>query len=416
MDVFSLCLEGVALAGQAALHIGFAGRLTGKRPRPWHFAVYLALLAAVELACRALLPGAVLTPMGLGMLALCGVSRVGLRNRRGASWLAAVLAFCITQLSFGLVNSVEAAVFPYFLGKPALYPLVAAALVASLALCAGCCAAVGRLLRWTGESGTPYLGLLLFPGLFCFAAELYILRTAYGGIALVPTLAEAGRHGVLLLLQAMGLGALLCTLYAYRQLCQGIQVQAAARAQRAYLAGAQARSEQTRAFRHDIRNHLSVLDGLLRRGELEAGRAYLSKLEAVSVSLTGPYQTGSPVVDILLGEKLGLAPEITAEVALVLPQPCGIDEPDLCVIFANALDNAVAACRAGGDAPFLRVAGQRQGDFYLLTFENTCPEGPLPPPGTGLASLRAAAGKYRGAVQTEKAGGRFTLSVLLDIS
>jgi len=197
---------------------------------------------------------------------------------------------------------------------------------------------------------------------------------------------------------------------------QAARVQAAARAQRAYLAGAQARSEQTRAFRHDIRNHLSVLDGLLRRGELEAGRAYLSKLEAVSASLTGPYQTGSPVVDILLGEKLGLAPEITAEVALVLPQPCGIDEPDLCVIFANALDNAVAACRAGGDAPFLRVAGQRQGDFYLLTFENTCPEGPLPPPGTGLASLRAAAGKYRGAVQTEKAGGRFTLSVLLDIS
>ena len=46
-----------------------------------------------------------------------------------------------------------------------------------------------------------------------------------------------------------------------------------------------------------------VLDGLLRSGKLEEGREYLKKLEAVSESLSFPYQTGNPVVDILLGEK-----------------------------------------------------------------------------------------------------------------
>ena len=63
----------------------------------------------------------------------------------------------------------------------------------------------------------------------------------------------------------------------------------------------------------------------------------------------------------------------------------------------------------------IRITGRQQGDFYLLAFENTCLEGPLPPAGTGLANIRAAAEKYRGAVLAEKEGGRFTLNVLLNV-
>ena len=128
------------------------------------------------------------------------------------------------------------------------------------------------------------------------------------------------------------------------------------------------------------------------------------------------YQTGNPVVDILLGEKLGLAKEIAAEVSLILPKPCGIDDFDLCVLFANALDNAITACRADDGARAIRVAGKRQGDFYMLTFENTCAGEPLPPAGTGLSNIQAVAEKYHGAVLTEKNGQRFSLNVLLNIS
>lgn len=121
------------------------------------------------------------------------------------------------------------------------------------------------------------------------------------------------------------------------------------------------------------------------------------------------------MVDILLGEKLGLAEGVAAEVSLRLPSPCGVDDFDLCVIVANALDNAISACRAGEGERSVRVTGRRQGDFYILVVENTCPDGPLPPAGTGFANIRAAE-KYRGAVLAEKKGRRFTLSVLLNIS
>ena len=422
MDLFSASLDGFNLAGQVVMHILFTGRLTGKKSKIWHFVLYFFQLCVIWFVSnRFSLSG---TPSVIAcVLALYAVGRFGMGNQRLASWLCAVLAFYISQLSFGIVNSVEAAFFPRFIGSPLLYLLLFAAQVLFFALCICCYHAVLGLLARTEDSWTPYLGLLLFPVLFFFAAELYILQMDYSFFLPIISLEEVGKHSTLLLLQVSGLAALFCTLYAYRQLCQGFAAQAelqslvqAAQAQKVYIAEAQARYEQTRTFRHDIKNHLSVLDGLLRGGRLEEGREYLKKLETASEALSFPYQTGNPVVDILLGEKLGLAKEIPAEVSLVLPTPCGIDDFDLCVLFANALDNAITACHSCSGEKALHIGGRQQGDFYMLTFENTCPEGPLPPAGTGLSNIRTVAEKYHGAVQTEKTGGKFSLNILLNIS
>jgi hypothetical protein len=422
MDFFALFLDGICLLGQGVMHIIFVSRLTGKKQKPLCFAVYILLLTALQLVSVRLSLSGTLS-IAACVLELYAVSRFGMGNQPSVSWLAAVLAFYVSQLSLGIINSVEAALFPRFIGSPLLYLLLLAAQVLFFTLCTGCYYAVLKLLAWTEDSQTPYIGLLLFPGLFFFASELYILETAYSFFAPIVSLEEVGKHSTLLLLQVMGSAALLCTLYAYRQLCQGFQAQAelqsltqAAHTQKVYITEAQARYEQTRSFRHDIKNHLSVLDGLLRSGKLEEGREYLKKLEAVSEALSFPYQTGNPVVDILLGEKLGLAKEIGSEVSLVLPKPCGIDDFDLCVLFANALDNAIAACRAHDGAKAIRISGKQQGDFYMLTFENTCSNAPLPPAGTGLSNIKAVAEKYHGALLTEKNGQRFYLSVLLNAS
>ena len=420
MDYFALFLDGICLLGQGVMHILFVKRLTGKKLKPLHFAVYILLLVALQLVSVRLFPSGTLS-IAAGVLELYAVSRFWMGNQPSVSWLAAVLAFYVSQLSFGMINSVEAALFPRFIGSPLLYPLLLAAQVLFFVLCAGCYYAVRKFLAWSEDA--PYIGLLLFPGLFFFASELYILETAYSFFDPIVSLVEVGKHSTLLLLQVMGLAALLCTLYAYRHLCQGFQAQAelqsltqAAQTQKIYIAEAQARYAQTKSFRHDVKNHLSVLDGLLKGGKLRESREYLKKLETVSEALSFPYQTGNPVVDILLGEKLGLAKEIAAEVSLVLPQPCGIDSFDLCVLFANALDNAINACRAGTGAKAIRIRGKQQGDFYMLTFENTCSGEPLPPAGTGLSNIKAVAEKYRGAMLTEKNGGQYYLRVLLNIS
>lgn len=422
MDYFSFFLDGLSLIGQGVMHMFFVGRLTGKRQKFRHFALYCFMITVIHVLSLCLALNGMLA-VGAGVVALYVVSRFALGNQRSISWLAAVLGFYVSQLSFGIINSLQDAFFLKLIGDPLLYPLLLVAQLLFFVLCAGCYRMVRRFLQWTEDDQTPYIGLLLFPILFFFATELYIRQSAYGAYYPAISFNEFEAHGALLFLQIMGLAALLCTLYAYRQLCQGFRAKAelqsltqASQAQKVYIAEAQARYEQTKSFRHDIKNHLSVLDGLLKNEKLEEGREYLGKLETVSEALSFPYQTGNPVVDILLGEKLGLAKEIETEVSLVLPTPCGIDDFDLCVLFANVLDNAITACRAQDGAKSIRISGKRQGDFYMLTFENTCSQEPLSPAGTGFSNIRAVAEKYHGAVLTEKAGKWFSLNVLLNVA
>lgn len=475
MDPFLFPVNTFCLASQGTLQLIFTGALTGNRPRARHFVFYLCALGLLEWAGLQLnLPA--LCAIGAEFLILYGTLRLLQKNRRWVSCVAAVLALYLTQLSFGVVDSAETLLF--FRGIPDAWirSLVLLSTLAALALCTLCCIAALRLLRFTdgreteredgreaggadkcgtgrkfgreagdedkretgrefgrknereAERETMPLLFLLLPELFFFSAQLYILNSAYQVLSLPLSSREIGKHTLLFILQVLGLAAALCTLYAYRRIRRGYAVQAAldsyaqaAAAQKIYLAEAQTRYEQTRAFRHDLQNHLSVLGGLLNSGKTDEGRDYLQKLTAVSASLSLPCHTGDPVADIILGEKLGMAKAkgITAELALALPGglgALGLDAPDLCVILANALDNALHACDAVCGEKWIRIRGVRQGDFYLLTVENSCVPGPTPPMGTGLSNIRAAMEKYGGAMRAEKNGGIYSLDLLLNIS
>lgn len=437
MDYFSLCLNGSCLAVQSAMHLFFLGRLTGKTPKIRHFAAYPALLAAFEWIAGKVSPAWIFAIAGEFFI-LYAVSRFALKIKRSQSLTGAVLSLYISQLSFGVINSAESILFPYLVGKPSLYALILLATALSFLICACCYIAVLKLLSPeefapAPDTETSLSPAFLFPVLFFFAAELYIMQTSYtGAVSVSPSslsFSEAGKHMALLVLQALGLGALFCTLYAYRRICRGLRAQAAfrslaqaARAQKTYVAEAKARYRQTRAFRHDIKNHLSVLSGLLANGKPDEASLYLQSLNIASDSLSFPYQTGNSAADILLGEKLALAEAdgIAAEVSLTLPDTLKIDDFDLCVIFANALDNAVTACKSFDGEKSIHVFGGRQGDFYMLEFKNTCPENSFPdgpaPAGVGLSNIRTVAEKYHGAMLAEKHGTLFTLNVLLNIS
>ena len=96
MDWFSLFMDGLCLGGQGVMHIIFAGRLTGKKQKLWHFAAYILLLAALRLIpAKFDIGGAV--SIAVGVLGLYAVSRFWMGNQRSVSWLVSVLAFYISQ-------------------------------------------------------------------------------------------------------------------------------------------------------------------------------------------------------------------------------------------------------------------------------------------------------------------------------
>ena len=143
-------------------------------------------------------------------------------------------------------------------------------------------------------------------------------------------------------------------------------------------------------------------------------------MQIITEDLSFCCSTNNPVVDILVGNKLGIARSngIGVSCSLILPYPCSVRDIDLCIILSNGLDNAIQACQKidSGTEKYIRVSSSTQGDFILLEIENSIRRKELFKRGTGLMNIKAVAEKYEGAISVKMGDASFILSVLLVIS
>lgn len=189
------------------------------------------------------------------------------------------------------------------------------------------------------------------------------------------------------------------------------------RKQYTYLEEAKKRNEQYRTFQHDINNHFLVLSGLIREKRYGEAEIYFDKLHGSADRLLIGIETGNPILDILLQEKISFAVSSGIEVKheVQIPPDCGAEDMDLCMILANALDNAVHACRkVAGRQPEISVMVRRRHHFLIIEVVNTMvqAQGRLEY-GTGLNNIRRTAEKYEGTMEIENDGETFRLTVLL---
>lgn len=231
----------------------------------------------------------------------------------------------------------------------------------------------------------------------------------------------------LLVLQLIAFAGLICTLLAYKKLIAAVlqeqtikQLKQQTQDQRIYVREAQSRYEQTRSFRHDIKNHLLVLGQLLADGKANEASAYLSNLEQISGTLSYSVSTGNTVVDALLGSKLAVAVQLGAavECGIAIPPSGGVEDIDWCIILSNALDNAIAECKAvDPGSRYIRISSAQKGNVFMLSVENSCTEQTkLPAYGVGLSNIKSVAQQHGGDIEIDISGCAFTLSVLIVIS
>lgn len=186
-----------------------------------------------------------------------------------------------------------------------------------------------------------------------------------------------------------------------------------------YVEEAKARYQKTKSFRHDIKNHITVVKELLQHDKKEQALSYIGDMEDITEALSFPCSTNHPAADILIGNKLGIAKAegIDVSCSLLLPYPCPIRDIDFCIILSNALDNAIHACEHIDKAArkYIWLTGRIQGDFVLIEVENSFQENGVFSKGTGLANIEAVTEKYHGAMRIKKQDTAFILSVLLII-
>ena len=233
-------------------------------------------------------------------------------------------------------------------------------------------------------------------------------------------------HGQMLIIQILGMASLFCILFAYKKLLQSFRLstelsllEQEEHSLNRYVEEAKARYDRTKSFRHDIRNHIAVVKKLLQSGKLDEAVSYLEDMDDMAEVMSFPCSTNNPIVDILVGNKLGVAKSmgIGVDCSLFLPYPCGLRDIDICIVLSNALDNAIHAVKSldAGREKFIHVSGRIQGDFLMMEVRNSFHGKGVFKKGTGLSNVKAVAEKYGGTMSAEAQGDVFVLHVLLII-
>lgn len=222
--------------------------------------------------------------------------------------------------------------------------------------------------------------------------------------------------------------------------------------------------DDLRGLRHDMRNHISVLRGLMKRGAFGQAQAYLDSLGRSYTGEAGKagavyagnqpeeneagdigrraeekdtedagqqpeIMTGNPVTDVILSEHCRRIMEagMVFEADFHYPDSAVVNAFDLSVILDNALTNAREAAPRGG---WIRIRSFREHQAYLIVIENTF-EGELAGRGTdgllmttkrpaeehgfGLRHMKTVVEHYHGDMTIEQKGNMVQLNVMLCI-
>ena len=191
-----------------------------------------------------------------------------------------------------------------------------------------------------------------------------------------------------------------------------------------YYQSLRARESQVCQLRHDLRNHLSVLGGLLEQQRWAEATAYLDELGRQE-GLRGPVHfCANEAANVVLAvkaaelEQAGVRADFRAE----LPPSLPLTDTDLCALLGNALDNAREGAARCPDS-WVRLRCRQDKGLFMLQVENPV-AGPVDPDlattkadrtahGFGIPGMREIAQRCGGTLQAGEEQGNFRLVVCL---
>ena len=101
-----------------------------------------------------------------------------------------------------------------------------------------------------------------------------------------------------------------------------------------------AQEQETRRFRHDIRNHLLCLDMLLKSKKYEEAEEYLEGMSDSVSALKPVVKTGNMLINAMVGDIKSRYPNVSVKWNGHIPDKFCISDMDVCTIFSNLLGNA----------------------------------------------------------------------------
>lgn len=180
---------------------------------------------------------------------------------------------------------------------------------------------------------------------------------------------------------------------------------------------------------HDFHNHIEALYRYLEKDRTAEAVRYLESLRSPTNAVTQPVWVGDEAVDYLINSKIALAvsQNIRVNTNIEFPRRTNIRSVDLVAILGNLLDNSLEAVNNEEDSlRFINLTIRRINDMLAIKVENGCNAAPAAADGElqtsktdktlhgwGLQSVRTAAERYDGTIETEYGNHTFCAVVIL---
>ena len=203
-----------------------------------------------------------------------------------------------------------------------------------------------------------------------------------------------------------------------------------------HLSRLEADAGQAREAQHLIAEQLREAARLLDAAGADGEAGSAAVTEAAQALVPRMHLCEHPVVDALLEAKLQRCEErgVRVDCVACVPRDVGISNVDVCALFSNVLDNALAGCERvePPDERFIKLRANVAGGYLLLEASNSCAaddasvEGrawkgaapgteadPFREHGWGMIILQTLADRHDGMYEAEKRGREFRTTVAM---
>ena len=187
-----------------------------------------------------------------------------------------------------------------------------------------------------------------------------------------------------------------------------------------------------RQMKHEMKNHLTNIKGLVRNGSYEEIEQYIDQMDESMNVFKLSIKTGNAVTDVIVNDKQKAAEKqgIQFQSEFSYPKLDGYNAYDIGVIINNLLQNALEACEKMAEGKrYIYLSGRQKKKFYLINVKNSF-EGevtfdtktnlPLSTKGKdtalhgiGLSNVKREVDKYMGDVNIRARKNEFSVAVLL---
>lgn len=115
---------------------------------------------------------------------------------------------------------------------------------------------------------------------------------------------------------------------------------------RNYYEGLEAHIREVRSLRHDMKNHISLVENRIQNCKYKDAEDYLQEIQSHQEWKNKPrVEVGNDLVNAVLSDGIGRSEEIQFKSEGILPPQMAISDFDLCTIFSNLLSNSIEACK-----------------------------------------------------------------------